>query len=42
MSADGERILFNQAEMSWADYPVVLVSDWFVELEELAGKGGTR
>jgi serine/threonine-protein kinase len=41
ISADGERILVNRPAMSYTDErPVVLVSGWFVELEELAGKGG--
>ena len=41
LSADGKRILANKPAMSWTDeQPVVLVSDWFVELERLAGKGG--
>ena len=43
LSADGGRILVNRPAMSYTDErPVVLVSDWFVELEELAGKGGGR
>jgi serine/threonine-protein kinase len=43
LSADGERILVNRPAMSYTDErPVVLVSNWFVELEELAGKGGDR
>jgi hypothetical protein len=43
LSDDGERILVNRPAMSYTDdRPVVLVSDWFVELEELAGKGGRR
>jgi WD40 repeat protein len=43
LSADGERILVNRPAMSYTDdRPVVLVSDWFLELEELAGTGGGR
>ncbi len=43
LSRDGDRILVNRPSMSYTDErPVVLVSDWFVELEELAGRGGTR
>jgi serine/threonine-protein kinase len=43
LSADGERILVNRPAMAYTDErPVVLVTDWFVELEELAGKGGGR
>ena len=43
LSADGERILVNRPAMSYTDErPVVLVSDWFVELEKLAGPGGGR
>jgi serine/threonine-protein kinase len=41
LSADGERILVNRPAMSYTDErPMMLVSDWFVELEKLAGKGG--
>ncbi len=41
LSRDGDRILVNRPAMSYTDErPVVLVSNWFVELEELAGKGG--
>ncbi len=41
LSRDGNRILVNRPAMSYTDErPVVLVSDWFVELEELTGKGG--
>jgi Tol biopolymer transport system component len=43
LSVDGERILVNRPAMSYTDErPVVLVSNWFVELEKLAGKGGGR
>jgi serine/threonine-protein kinase len=43
LSADGERVLVNRPAMSYTDErPVVLVSNWFIELEELAGKGGGR
>jgi hypothetical protein len=43
LSADGERILVNRPAVSFTDdRPVVLVSDWFLELEELAGRGGGR
>jgi len=43
LSSGGERILVNRPAMSYTDErPVVLVSDWFVELDELAGKGGGR
>ena len=43
LSADGERVLVNRPAMSYTDQrPVVVVSDWFVELEELVGKGGDR
>jgi serine/threonine-protein kinase len=43
VSADGSQILVNRPAMSWTDLrPVVLVSDWFVELEKLAGRGGRQ
>ncbi len=41
LSSDGERILVNRPATSYTDErPVVLVSDWFAELERLAGPGG--
>jgi Tol biopolymer transport system component len=43
VSADGSQILVNRPAMSWTDpRPLLLVSDWFVELEKLAGRGGGR
>jgi serine/threonine-protein kinase len=43
LSGDGKRILVNRPAMSYTDErPMMLVSDWFVELEALAGKGGGK
>ncbi len=43
LSADGDRILVNRPAISYTDpRPVVIVSDWFTELEDLVGKGGGR
>jgi len=43
LSTDGERILVNRPSMSFHDHhPVLLVTDWFVELQQLVDRGGVR